>query len=188
MPSLRLPRRTRKAIEGPLYQYYAQVTYNTCEQCLRRHGEIFSDPTQAPPIHPGCRCSYLEIEPELLDYYREKAERMRAKAEEELRRRELFRRARKALRNSGPAEALELFRQAAAIEVYIEELEQLFTEERELLRAHPELVAQLKKIFTYGYRDTLQKGKYEHMPEGMKWARERWGVERIAELCDELQG
>jgi len=185
---MRLRKAKRQEGDEPLYHYYAQITYNTCERCLRRHGEIFSDLTQAPPIHPGCRCSSLEIPAGELDYYRDKAERMRAKAEAELQRRELFRRAREALRNSGPDEALELFRQAAAIEVYVEEIEQLFAEDRELLRAHPELVAQLRRIFTWGYRDTLQKGKYEHMPEGMKWARERWGVNRIAELCDELQG
>ena len=182
-------RRARRREGGTsLYQYYAQVTHNTCERCLRRHGEIFSDLTQAPPIHPGCRCSFLEIPANELDYYRDKAERMRAKAEAELRRRELFQCAREALRDGDPRGALELFREAAAIEVYVEELEELFAEDQEPLREHPELVAQLKKVFTWGYRDTLQKGKYEHMPEGMKWARERWGVERIAELCDELQG
>ena len=172
--------------EGPFYQYYAQVTYNTCEHCLRRHGEIFSDLLQAPPIHPGCRCSYLEIEPEELDYYREKMERMQAKAEAELQRRMLFRQARMALRRDEPDQALELFQRAAAIEVYVEEIEQLCAEDGKLLTGDPGLAAELKKTFVHGYRDTLQKGKYEHMPEGMKWARERWGVQRIKELFDGL--
>jgi len=170
--------------EGPLYQYYAQVTYNTCERCLRRHGEIFSELAQGPPIHPGCRCSYLELPPGELDYYREKGERMRAKAEAELRRRELFRRAKELLVGGEPEEALALFERAAAIEVYVEEVEQLCREDLVALRRERELAAKLKKIFIWGYRDTLQKSKYEGMPEGMKWARERWGVQRLEELFD----
>lgn len=181
-------RQGRRSQKGPLYQYYAQVTYNTCERCLRRHGEIFADPAQAPPIHPGCRCSHLELPEGELDYYREKGERMRAKADLELHRRVLFQRA-KGLLTGGegnPEEALALFERAAAIEVYIEEVERLCQEDLAVLRRERKLAERLKKIFIWGYRDTLQKSKYEKMPEGMKWARERWGVQRLEELFDEL--
>ncbi|HIC96519.1 TPA: hypothetical protein EYP12_07850 [Candidatus Bipolaricaulota bacterium] len=170
-----------------LYQYYATVHFRTCERCLTRHGEIFEDPSQAPPLHPGCRCSYLEFPTKERDYYREKAQRMQAKAKAELHRRELWRQA-KELLVTAPERALELFRQAAEIEVYPEEVEELC---RDRVRTptwsqNPELVRKLREILLYGYQDKFTREKYAHLPEGMRWALESFGVQRIKEVFHEL--
>lgn len=167
------------------YQYYALVHYRTCELCLGRHGEIFTDLKQAPPLHPGCRCSHLEIPAKELGYYREKGQRMRAKAERELKRRELFHQGR-ALLTGDPVEALRLLRLSAAIEVYLEEVEELCRDDGSSLAAPPDLAERLKEIFIYGYQNKFTREKYEHVPEGMRWARESWGVRRIGELFDGL--
>jgi len=171
--------------ESRFYQYYATIHYQTCERCLRRHGEIFTDPSLAPPIHEGCRCSYLEFSPDELDYYREKAKRMRAKAEQELKRRELFHQAKKLLQ-SDLGKALGLFQRAAAIEVYLGEVEDLCQGDCSRLARRPDLARRLRETFIYGYQNKFTKTKYEHVPEGMRWARESWGVQRIRELFDGL--
>lgn len=160
------------------------VHCRTCGRCLARHGEIFADLSLAPPLHPGCRCSYLEFAPDEEGYYREKAKRMKAKAEQELQRRELFQRAARLLQAS-PAEALDLFRQAAEIDVYLEEVESLC---RELppLASHRDLAKRLRDVFVYGYQNRFTKQKYAPFPEGMRWALERAGVERIKELFHDL--
>lgn len=171
--------------DGSLYQYYALIHYRTCEPCLRRHGEIFTDPALVPPIHPGCRCSSLQFSPKELSYYREKGRRMQVKADQELRRRRLFHRG-KELLASDPEGALDLFRQAAEIEVYLGEVEELCHTDCSRLRGYPELMEELRKILTYGYQNKFTKEKYRHLPEGMRWARESWGVRRIGELFDAL--
>jgi hypothetical protein len=167
-----------------LYQYYATVHCRTCERCLARHGEIFDDLALAPPLHPGCRCSYLEFSPDEQDYYRAKAKRMRAKAEQELQRRALFQRAAELLRTS-PPEAVELFRQAAEIEVYLEEVESLCQGPLGL-GLRPEVAKQLRDLFLFGYQNKFTSEKYAPLPEGMRWALESSGVQRIKELFHDL--
>lgn len=167
------------------YQYYATIHYQTCERCLRRHGEILTDTSLTPPIHSGCRCSCLEFSPGELSYYQGKAERMRAKAERELQRRELFRRG-KGLLKADPRRALDLFQQAAEIEVYLGEVAELCREDCAHLIAPPDLAKRLRDILIYGYQNKFTKGKYAHVPEGMRWARESFGVKRIKELFHDL--
>jgi hypothetical protein len=33
------------------FQFYAQVHFLTCEECLSHHGEISEDPQHKPPLH-----------------------------------------------------------------------------------------------------------------------------------------
>ena len=165
---------------GFLYQYYAAIHYQTCEQCLVRHGEIFADLSLAPPLHEGCRCTHLEFLPDERDYHEEKAKRMRAKAAQELQRRQLWQHGRQLLTASSP-EALGLFQQAAEIEVYLEEVEEL-CRERSKWATHPTLAKQLRDAFVYGYQNKFTREKYAHVPEGMRWALESGGVQRIKEL------
>lgn len=167
------------------YQYYALIHCRTCPRCLKRHGEIFTDAASAPPIHEGCHCSYLDFPADERSYYQEKAKRMRAKAERELQRRELFRQGRRLLWND-PSKALASFRQTVETEVYLDEVEQLCREDRSPLTTYPDLTEQLRDMLIYGYQNKFTKQKYEHVPEGMKWARERWGVQQIKELFDGL--
>jgi hypothetical protein len=177
----RIVGRARPAI---LYQYYALIHFRTCERCLARHGEIFTDPALAPPLHEGCRCSYLEFPAEEQSYYREKAERMRQRAKQELERRALFRQG-KELLHSSPEAAIPLLQRAAEIEVFLEEVEELCRDCTGLL-AHPELAKRLRDIFIYGYQDKFTREKYAHVPEGMRWALESFGVQRIKELFHDL--
>ncbi len=166
------------------YQYYALVHFRTCERCLARHGEIFTNLALAPPLHEGCRCSYLEFPPEEQGYYREKAERMRQRAKQELERRALFRQGKELLRSS-PEVALSVFQRAAEIEVYLEEVEELCRDCMGLA-ARPELAKRLRDILIFGYQDKFTREKYAHVPEGMRWALESFGVQRIRELFHDL--
>lgn len=109
---------------------------------------------------------------------------MRARAEQELHRRELLKKG-GALLKTSPAEALELFRQAAEIEVYLEEVEGL-SQDLSPLTSRPDLAKKLRDIFIYGYQNKFTREKYAPLPEGMRWALESAGVQRIKELFHEL--
>ncbi len=85
-----------------------------------------------------------------------------------------------------PSKALASFRQTVETEVYLDEVEQLCREDRSPLTTYPDLTEQLRDMLIYGYQNKFTKQKYEHVPEGMKWARERWGVQQIKELFDGL--
>jgi hypothetical protein len=165
---------------APLYQHYAAIHYRTCERCLGRHGEIFTDLSLTPPLHEGCRCTHLEFSPDERDYYEEKAKRMRAKAAQELQRRQLWQHGRQLLMASSP-EALRPLQQAAEIEVYLEEIEKL-CQDLSYLASHPDLSKKLRDIFIYGYQNKFTREKYAPVPEGMRWALESGGMQRIKEL------
>ena len=116
-----------------------------------------------------------------LSYYREQERKMRAIAQAELRRRELFQQAMKALATD-PDQAVELFSQAAQIEVYIPELERLVAEKAAALARNPEVRRRLGKIFYQAYSDKFGRPRYERFPELMRLAREQAGLARIKEL------
>jgi len=106
---------------------------------------------------------------------------MREKARQELLRRRLFSRASEALSRS-PDEALSLFGQAAEIEIYLEEIEELCRRHAGDLRASPELSRKLRDLFLKAYRYKYDREKYSHMPEGMRSARREHGLRVIREL------
>ncbi len=106
---------------------------------------------------------------------------MRAIAQAEMRRRELFAAATRML-DDDPDQAVELFAQAAQIEVYIPELEQLAANKEMTLAAHPHVREQLGKIFYQAYSDKFGRPRYERLPERMRLAREQAGLARIKEL------
>lgn len=162
------------------YQFYAQVHFLTCETCLNHHGEISEDPQYKPPLHPDCRCHLLEFPPSQLEHYQEQAERMKLRARQELLRRKLWGEAVESLNETTQAEAL--FRQAAQVEFYLEEVEQLCAEKRELLDKNPELRTRLQKLFIRFYRMKFSLDKYRSMPPKLILAWETQGIERIKEL------
>lgn len=162
------------------FQFYAQVHFLTCEECLSHHGEI--SPRSAPPLHPDCRCHLLEFPSSQLEYYREQAERMKQRAQQELRRRALWRAAVESLDGAASAHAEALFRQAAQVEFYLEEVEQLCADKRELFEKNPELRARLQKLFIRLYRMKFSLDKYRSMPPKLILAWETQGIERIREL------
>jgi hypothetical protein len=164
------------------FQFYAQVHFLACQECLSHHGEISEDPKHKPPLHPDCRCHLLEFPPTELEHYREQAERMRLRAQQELQRRQLWRAAVEGLNGADPAQAETLFRQAAQCEFYLEEVEQLCAEKRELFEKNPELRARLQKLFIKFYRMKFSLDKYRPMSSRLIFLWETQGTERIKEL------
>lgn len=164
------------------YQFYAQVHFLTCETCLSHHGEISEDPQYKPPLHPDCRCHLLEFPPSQLEHYQEQAERMKLRAQQELLRRKLWKEAVESLNGADPSHAEALFRQAAQVEFYLEEVEQFCAEKKELLEKNPELRARLQKLFIRFYRMKFSLDKYRPIPPKLILAWETQGIERIKEL------
>ena len=166
---------------GVFYQYYATIHATACEVCLRHHGQIYKRPEDAPPLpqHPGCRCSLLEFPARELDYYEEHGRRMRERAQRELRRRELFQQGRETLAQGELSEALALFQQSIQIDVYVEEIEALCQEQCEVLSRFPEFARRLRDLFLKAYRWKFDLEKYRHMPEGMRSARQAYGLQTI---------
>ncbi len=164
------------------FQFYAQVHFLTCETCLSHHGEISEDPQYIPPLHSDCRCHLLEFPPSQLEYYQEQAKRMKFRAQQELLRRKVWREAIESLDGTDPSQAEALFRQAAQIEFYLEEVEQLCQEKRDLLKNNAELRTRLQKLFIRFYRMKFSLDKYRSMPPKLILAWETQGIERIKEL------
>ncbi len=166
---------------GVFYQYYATIHPTACEVCLRHHGQIYQRLDEAPrlPQHPGCRCSLLEFPARELDYYEEHSQRMRERARRELRRRELFHQGREALARDELSEALALFQQSIQIDVYVDEIEVLCREQGEALSRSPEFARRLRDLFLKAYRWKFDLEKYQHMPEGMRSARQTYGLQTI---------
>ncbi|MCS6936185.1 MAG: hypothetical protein NZ610_07190 [Candidatus Bipolaricaulota bacterium] len=164
------------------YQFYAQVHFLTCETCLSHHGEISEAPHPQPPLHPDCRCHLLEFPATELEYYQEQSERMKLRAQNELLRRKLWRQAVENLNGSDFSKAEELFRQAAQVEFYLEEVEQLCAEKKELLAQNPHLRARLQKLFVKFYRMKFSLDKYRPIPPRLILLWETQGLERIKEL------
>jgi len=163
------------------YQYYTNVNYLTCADCLAWHGKISTDPESFPNRHDSCERKILALEHEDIKYRHEKARKMRAIAKAELTRRELVADAKKALRNDSEA-AMDLLTKAASIDVYIPEIEQLAEENEEILRSDKTLRQRLCKLFTQSYSDKFGWPRYELLPETMRILRERAGIARIKQL------
>jgi hypothetical protein len=107
---------------------------------------------------------------------------MRLRAQQELQRRQLWRAAVEGLNGADPAQAETLFRQAAQCEFYLEEVEQLCAEKRELFEKNPELRARLQKLFIKFYRMKFSLDKYRPMSSRLIFLWETQGTERIKEL------
>lgn len=163
------------------FQYYTNVTPDTCPECLALHGKIAPDPSVFPERDDGCPREILSFPVWELPRYREKERRMREAAEAELRRRELFTKASELLESS-PEEALRLFCEAGEIEVYISELERLAQEKSGFLEGNPEFRHRLGEVFLSAWKSKFARPRYEVWPERMRTEREEWGKRRIREL------
>lgn len=164
------------------FQFYAQMHFLTCEPCLNRHGAISADPQGEPPLHPKCRCHLLEFPAGELEYYREQGERMKRRAQQELARRQIWRAAVESFNGAESSRAEELFRQAAQVEFYLEEVEHFCQAQRDVLDAHAELRARLQKLFIKLYRMKFSLDKYQAMSSRLILHWETRGIERIKEL------
>jgi hypothetical protein len=163
------------------YQYYTNVTYKSCETCLSWHGVIRRSPDAFPIPDDECESAILEIPGNQVRDYRQRAKRMRARAQSELQRRKVFGCAIDLLPTS-PDEALTLFGQALAIDVYIPDIEHLAEVHADFLRERPEIREQIRTQFGKAYSDKFGWRRYERLPELMRLQREKAGMDRINEL------
>lgn len=163
------------------YQYYTNVTYLTCKECLAWHGKISNNPESFPKRQDGCERKILAFSRKELDYHREKQQQMRALAKAELRRRELVTEAKEAL-GVDNEKAVDLLAQAVQIDSYIPEMERLAKEKGALFKEDAALRERLGKLFARAYSDKFGWPRYERLPELMRIAREQAGIKRINEL------
>lgn len=165
------------------FQYYTNVNYLTCEDCLAWHGLIRKRRDAFPQIEHGCASSVLTIPGKELRQYREKSKQMRLRAQGELARRSLFEQALGQL-PSQPDEALALLARAATIDLYIPDIERLVETHDALLRADPQLRDRLRRLWLKAYSDKFGWRRYELLPEVMRLQREKSGMARIQELLE----
>jgi hypothetical protein len=169
--------------ETRLYvQYHTNVTYRTCADCLALHGRIARDPAAFPDPADGCERKLLPFPRRELKERKERGRRMQALARDELRRRELMARAAADLAES-PEGAIQAFRNAVAIDLFLPELEALAEEHAEILAGDPELRRKLWDLFTRAYSAKFGWRRYEQrMPEPVRIAREQAGLRRLDAL------
>ena len=105
---------------------------------------------------------------------------MKRKAETELARRELFQRAGQQLADD-PDVAERRFREAVAIEVYLEEVEAFCREQTSTLARYPETARRLRDLFAGAYRYKHDLDKYQAVPEGLRVQWRQEGLARIKE-------
>ncbi len=160
-----------------LWQCYTSVTWRTCKECLAWHGRIVAHPAEFP-AHEGCPRELRRFPVWRLRAYRRMGRRMADRAADELRRRDLFQRARDLL-SVDPEASLKLFDQAAAIDVYLPEVEAL-RDDPALI--DPSLRARVGEIHLARWKSKFARERYERQPEIARTEQERWGVQRIKEL------
>ena len=163
------------------YQYYTNVNYLTCADCLMWHGKLRRSTGAFPSPDDGCESAILKIPGRQLRAYRRRSKRMRARAQAELARRALLEHAVRVLPEH-PDEALDLLRRAAGIDVYIPEIERLADVHREFLDANDEVKDQLRAQLVKAYSDKFGWRRYERLPELMRIQREQAGKDRINEI------
>lgn len=163
------------------YQYFTNVNYLTCAECLSLHGVIRRQRDAFPQVEDGCESSILPIPRKQLRIHREKAKRMRLRAQAELTRRALFEKA-VTLLPIQLDEALELLRRAATIDLYVPDIERLVESHGHFLVAHPDVRDRLRILLLKAYSDKFGWRRYELLPEVMRLQREKAGMARISEL------
>lgn len=164
-----------------IYQYYTNVNYLTCEQCLSWHGEIRNRHDVFPQPADGCKWSILEIPRKQLSSYRQQAKRMKLRAQGELKRRELFDQAMDLLPEQTES-ALELLDRAASIDLYVPDIERLVDRHRDFLHANPDFRGRLRTQLLKAYSDKFGWRRYELLPEVMRLRREQAGMDQINQL------
>lgn len=163
------------------YQYYTNVNYRTCEECLSWHGMIRGRPDAFPKAADDCESSILRIPRKQLRSYRDQAKRMRLRAKGELKRRELFEEALDLLAIQ-TEEALGLLDRAASIDLYVPDIERLVERHGDFLHDHLDIRDRLRTQLLKAYSDKFGWRRYELLPEVMRLQRERAGMDRINEL------
>lgn len=168
-------------LRRPRYQYYTNVNYRTCADCLRLHGQLRRSAASFPSPDDGCESAILKIPGRQVRAYRKQSKRMQARAKAELVRRRLFEEAVRTLPER-PQDAMALFERAAGIDIYIPEIERLADTRSEFLKAHPGIRDQLRAQLVKAYSDKFGWRRYERLPELMRLEREKAGMDRINDV------
>jgi len=163
------------------YQFYANVNYRSCPECLALHGKIAKTEKAFPPCPAGCRYAIVAFTGKELPFHKEQQREMRIAAKNELKRRELFERG-LSLLGEDNEQALSLLAESTRYDLYIPEVERLVEQKREVLSENPSLRERLLKIFTQAYSDKFGWRRYERLPELMRIAREQEGIRRLREI------
>ena len=163
------------------YQYYTNVTYRTCPNCLSLHGKILRDPERIPLCEHGCEQQFLPFRRKERSYHREQRRKMRTISRAELVRRELFAEG-LGLLGSENGRAVDLLSQSAQIDLFIPEVRRLIAEKGSLLKDAAAVRTQLREVFIRAYFNKFGRPPYERLPEPMRIAREEAGIAEIKEL------
>jgi hypothetical protein len=148
---------------------------------LAWHGLTRKDPCSFPEPDDGCERAILPIPSRERKAFREKGKRMRAAARAELERRKLFEEGLRILPEHSDR-AIDVFRAAAGIDVYVPDIERLVECHGDLLRQNAALRRALCGLFAKAYSDKFGWRRYERLPEEMRLRREQAGIARIHEL------
>jgi hypothetical protein len=81
--------------------------------------------------------------------------------------------------STDPEESLRLFDRAAAVDVYLPEVEEVA---RDQALTDPALRARLREILVTRWKAKFATERYERQPELARAEQEAWGVARIKEL------
>lgn len=157
------------------------VTSSTPDRCLNYHGKIIKDLDQVPEIE-GCSFKLLNFPVGQLDDYGEKRNRMKEIVEDELRRRELFRTGRRALKQGNCQKAIDKFTESVKYDEYLRELEEIV--KRDEIKRCEQRRSELRKIFIHGYKEKFGLKRYERYPEKMREDRKEAGLSRIKDLFE----
>lgn len=163
------------------YQFYANVNYRACPECLALHGRIASREDAFPPCPDGCRYTIVPFSHKELAYHKEQRRDMRIAAQNELKRRELFNQGIDLLGEDNE-QAISLLSASTRYDLYIPEVERLVEAKGDVLRHDKPLRERLLKLFAQAYSDKFGWRRYERLPELMRIAREREGIRRLREI------
>ena len=164
-----------------IYQYYTNVNYASCEDCLAWHGVIRHRRDAFPAPDDGCESAILAIPVKQRRAYRQQAKQMRLRARSELARRDLFGEAMNVLVDDAET-ALALLERSAGIDLYIPDIERLADRHGAFLDTQPGIRERLRMQLRKAYSDKFGWRRYERLPEMMRLQHEQAGVRRIDEL------
>lgn len=163
------------------YQFYANVNYRSCPECLALHGKISRKENSFPPCPKGCQYTIVPFTHKELPFHKEQQREMRIAARNELKRRELFEQG-ISLLGKDDEQAISLLADSTQYDLYIPEVERLVEKKGNLLLNSPSVRERLLKIFVQAYSDKFGWRRYERLPELMRIAREEEGIRRLREL------
>ena len=163
------------------YQFYANVNYRSCPECLALHGRIAAKEDAFPHCPQGCQYAIVSFTRKERSFHKDQRREMRIAARNELKRRGLFDRG-IALLGENNEEALSLLAESARYDLYIPEVERLVEQKGGVLRETPSIRERLLKLFAQAYSDKFGWRRYERLPELMRIAREEEGIRRLREL------